>query len=359
MGKQYATLKDVARRAHTSTATVSYILNGAQDRYVSDELRQRVLTAAQELNYVKSALASGLKGKSRGIIAITVPQFTNIFFSRLVLAVEQVARAQGYVVTMCNTFDDPDREREVLESLIQQRVDGIILIPSERSTQNYEQIRRIGVPTVIAERPMLDYGYEIYDYILIDNFDLAYRSTRYLIEKGHRNIAFLTWEAQVVSLQERLRGYQAALQEADIPYRPEYVLQGPFSPEAGCRMTRRMLDTLPQATAVVYGYHFYAQGGLPVLRENGVRIPEDLSVFVIGDPDWVSLYSPPLAHMELPAAKVGETAAQVLFERISSATNGKTVPSTVRRMFPGTFVEGSSIKFIRPDDPDGKKEEKL
>ena len=96
-----------------------------------------------------------------------------------------------------------------------------------------------------------------------------------------------------------------------------------------------------------------------MLRENGVRIPEDLSVFVIGDPDWVSLYSPPLAHMELPAAKVGETAAQVLFERISSATNGKTVPSTVRRMFPGTFVEGSSIKFIRPDDPDGKKEEKL
>ena len=72
MGKQYTTLKDVARRAHTSTATVSYILNGVQDRYVSDELRQRVLTAAQELNYVKSALASGLKGKSRGIIALSL-----------------------------------------------------------------------------------------------------------------------------------------------------------------------------------------------------------------------------------------------------------------------------------------------
>ncbi len=214
MPQKYVTLKEVAKRAHTSTATVSYVINGGKGRYVSDELRGRVMEAARELNYVKSALASGLKGKQRGVIAVTVPQFDNIFFTRLVLAVEQVAAQQGYLVTVSNTFDEPDRENKVIESLIQQRVDGIILIPNEKSGCNYENLRRLGIPMVIAERPLLDGEY---DYVLMDNFEAAYLATSHLVKRGHRQIAFLTWDARAASLKERLRGYQAALQEQGIP----------------------------------------------------------------------------------------------------------------------------------------------
>jgi len=339
MPQKYVTLKDVAERAHTSTATVSYVLNGGTGRYISDELRERVLKAAQELNYVKSALASGLKGKKRGVIAITVPQFTNIFFSRIVLAVEQVAIEHSYLVTVSNTFDDPDRERKVIDSLIQQRVDGVVLIPNEYGKSNYESLHRIGIPTVVAERPLLDGDY---DYVLMDNFEAAYLSTRYLLQHGHRNIAFLTWDAQANSLQKRLIGYQAALEEQNVPFKPEYVFQDEFTPEAGARMTERLL-ALPDITAVVYGYHIQAQGGLPVLRQASVSIPDDLSVVIIGDPEWINLHTPSLTHFTLPSDQVGETAAKILLDRIN---NNGNYSSAQRILLSGSLVEGNSVKTI-------------
>lgn len=340
MPQKYVTLKEVAKRAHTSTATVSYVINGGKGRYVSDELRGRVMEAARELNYVKSALASGLKGKQRGVIAVTVPQFDNIFFTRLVLAVEQVAAQQGYLVTVSNTFDEPDRENKVIESLIQQRVDGIILIPNEKSGCNYENLRRLGIPMVIAERPLLDGEY---DYVLMDNFEAAYLATSHLVKRGHRQIAFLTWDARAASLKDRLRGYQAALQEQGIPYRPEIVFQEPFTAESGRSMTERLIQSESSITAIVYAYHVQAQGGLPVLRGAGFKIPEDVSVVVIGDPEWMTLYTPPLTHVTLPSDKVGETAARILLDRI---TNSGNYSFTSRILHSGSLMEGNSVKDL-------------
>ena len=113
MEGQYATLKDVAERAGTTAATVSYILNGSTKRYVSEDMRRRVEAAAKELNYVKSSAASSLKGKKRKIIAVLVPQFANQMFTELVLGVERVADRYGYILSICNTFDDPQRELEI------------------------------------------------------------------------------------------------------------------------------------------------------------------------------------------------------------------------------------------------------
>ena len=341
MPQKYVTLKEVAERAHTSTATVSYVINGGKGRYVSDELRSRVMEAARELNYVKSALASGLKGKQRGVIAVTVPQFDNIFFTRLVLAVEQVAAQQGYLVTVSNTFDQPDRENKVIEGLIQQRVDGIILIPNEKSGCNYESLKRLGIPMVIAERPLLDGEY---DYVLMDNFEAAYLATSYLVKRGHQQIAFFTWDAMAASLKERLRGYQAALQERGIPYLPELVFQEPFTPECGRKMTEKLMESGYPVTAIVYAYHIHAQGGLPVLRSAGVKIPEDLSVVVIGDPEWMTLYTPPLTHVTLPSDKVGETAAKILLDRIANSGN---YSSRSRILHSGSLVEGNSVKNLK------------
>ncbi len=338
--RRYVTLKDVAERANTSVATASYVLNGGKGRYVTDELRRSVESAARELNYVRSALASGLKGRQRGVIAVTVPQFSNVFFTRLVLSVEEVALEHGYLVTVNNTFDDPERETKVVESLIQQRVDGVILIPSKQSERNYENLQRMGITTVVAERPVLD---AVYDYVLVDNFEAAYSLTNHLLERGHTEIAFFTWDAENVSLRERQSGYRAALQEHGIPYRPEYVREIAFTIENGRRVTEEFLQKRSKCTALIYGYHIFAEGGIPVLQRAGVRIPEDLSVAVIGDPDWLPLCDPALTHVTLPSAEVGTEAARMLFDRILDSDN---YPSVRRVLIPGTLVEGNSVKKL-------------
>lgn len=337
--KKYVTLKEVAELAETSTATVSYVLNGGTGRYVSDELRKRVLDAAKELNYVKSALASGLKGKQRGVIAVTVPQFANIFFSRLVLAVEQVAMEQNYLVTVSNTFDDPERENKVVDSLIQQRVDGIILIPNEHSSCNYENLRRIGIPTIVAERPVLDGDY---DFVSIDNFEAGYQATRYLLERGHRSIAFLAWDTKAVNLQQREKGYQAALEEAGVPLKPEYILHDTSSPEGGARMSEK-ISGMKEVTALIYAFHVQAQGGLPVLRQAGVMIPDELSVVVIGNPEWINIHTPSLTHVVLPSDEVGKNAAKILLDRINDSGN---YSSACQIQLAGSLVEGNSVKTI-------------
>ncbi len=344
MQPKYATLRDVAKHAKTSTATVSYVLNDVKGRYVSAELRERVLNSAKELHYVKSVFASGLRGQHRGIIGITFPQFTNIFFSRLALAVEQIANEHGYLVTICNTFEDPERERAVLEAFLQQRIDGLLLIPVDTPTNNLDLIEHIGIPSVIVERPLLGAPLKDYNYVGMDNFNTAYLATKSLIERGHRNIAFTTWHANTPSLQERQRGYRVALAEANIPVRDDFIFHGAFSAQAGAENTLEFIQTVcHETTALVYGYHVHAQGGLPVLRDHGVRIPEDLSVIVLGDPEWVDLHTPSLTHMTLPATEIGTKAAQVLFERIAHKGN---YTSTVTDLIVGSLVEGNSIKTV-------------
>ena len=142
------TIKDVAKLAGTSIATVSYVFS-ERERPLRPELREKVLQAAAELGYVKNAAASSLKGKRRGILAVLVAQFANTFFTRMCVDIESIAREQGYVVTLCNSDEDPAQERLILERLIAQRIDGCILCPALAREENAALLRQYQIPYVI------------------------------------------------------------------------------------------------------------------------------------------------------------------------------------------------------------------
>ena len=137
----YATIKDVAKLAGTSTATVSYVLNGNTERVMSPQLRQRVLDAAHELHYTKSAVASSLRAKQRGLVSILIPQFSNIYFTRVCESVEDVVFANDFMPMICDTREEPERERRLLENAVAQRVDGIILGPTNAGWENTALLR--------------------------------------------------------------------------------------------------------------------------------------------------------------------------------------------------------------------------
>lgn len=338
----YVTLKDVAERAGTTAATVSYVLNGNSGRYISDDMRRRVQQAAEELGYVKSSAASSLKGKKRKIIAVLVPQFANQFFTQLVLGVEEIADRYGYILSICNTFDDPDRELEVINRTQSQRVDGYIIIPSREGVKNTAQIRKIGVPMVVTDR-RLDVDEE-YFYVSVQNYESTVLGIDYLLQKGHRKIIYIGWQADFGGLEQRMKAYRDMLKKYQVPEEDVLIYNGAFTEESGVELTDRALKEHPDATAILYAYNVQARGGVNELIRLGKEPGKQISVLVIGAPDWVQTGNNHLTCVDLHGREVGRSSAEMLFEMLNQETE-KLTPYT--KEIPAELLEGTSVKDIK------------
>lgn len=333
-----ATIRDVAARAGTSIATVSYVLND-KNRYLRPELRERVMLAARELGYVKNAAARSLKGLQRGILAVLVPQFGNNFFTRMCVEIEAIAQRAGFVVMICNSDEKPEQERAIIERLVSQRIDGCILSPALSRIDSTLLLQRRRVPYVILERTLGTVTPE-HDFVGHDNFQSGYIATRALLEAGHRRIAFLGWDSPIPNINDREHGYRAALAEAGVTVEPDWVQVGPLSEDSG----RRLAERLPIGTisaAVLATHHEMAKGILMSLQDRNLRWPDDLSLVLIGTPDWVDLVRPGLACVERPELEMGAAAASLLLEKLKNPGYRQA-----RTILPTRFVAGGSIRTI-------------
>lgn len=213
-----ATLKDVAQRAGVSSATVSYVLNGKQS--VSEKTKQRVLEAVRQLDYVPDLNARGLSTRDSKLIGVVVPQtepgehlmFQNTFYSEVLGSIEYYARQNGYH----------------------------ILISATDANESYQQMKESQIPIVLIDSYCNDYYYHN---IRIDNAYGSYLATRYILQNGHREIAFLVGRLQENGvMKKRLTGYQKALAEFGVPYQPDYVLEGQIDYESGVQHARRTVS---------------------------------------------------------------------------------------------------------------------
>ncbi len=308
------TIKDVAIRASTSIATVSYVLSNAK-RYIRPELRERVLSSAAEIGYVKNAAASSIKGKHRGILAVLVAQFGNTFFTRMCVEIVSIARQEGYVVTLCNSDEDPEQERIILERLIAQQIDGCILCPALSLEENTQLLRHHRIPYVILERSFPDSKAE-HNFVGHDNFQSGYLATHRLLEAGHRRVAFSGWNSPIPNVCERVDGYRFALREFGIPAEHELVLNGDLSAEAGRRMGAQLIES--GVTAAVLGHHETAKGTLLHFQDRAVRWPEDISLLMIGTPEWAGVLSPQLTCIQRPEHDMAVASANLLLNSIKT-----------------------------------------
>ena len=319
MSKQYATLKDVAKLANTTAATVSYVLNDSKGRYISTEMRERVLHAAKTLDYIKSSAASSLRGKQRKMIAVLVPQYSNQFFTNLILAIENIASLYGYILSICNTFDDPDREKDVIQMMQQQRMDGYIIIPTRKGNENTEQLRKMEIPMVIVDRS-LD-NVEEYNRVSTSNYQCSYVGVNHLIEKGHKKIAFVGWESGVTDLICREEAYIDALVKNKISLKNKFIFNDSFESDTGYKMTKNIIETHKEITAIFYAYNIQALGGVKYLKENNVKIGEDISIAMIGTPDWAIVEN--FTCIDQKAYNLGRIAAEMIFNAINNETQSK------------------------------------
>lgn len=310
-----ATMKDVARLAGVSTSTVSHVVNNT--RFVSDEIRERILKAVADLNYSPSALARSLKLNQTRTLGMMVTTSNNPFFAEVVAGVERICYQRGYTLVLCNTEGDPERLSHNLEVLLQKRIDGLLLMCTEARSASAEVFgRHPAVPIVVMDWGPLN---TIADRIQDNSALGGYLATRHLIEQGHSRIGLITGPLDKLPAQSRQQGYRQALEEADIPFRAEYVVEGDFEFTGGISGMHQLLALAEPPSAVFAGNDVSAVGVYQALYRAGLRVPQDISVVGYDDIELSRYLTPPLTTIHQPQAELCRQAVDTLLERIQGA----------------------------------------
>jgi LacI family transcriptional regulator len=312
-----ATIEDVARHAGVSISTVSRVFNGT--RFVSPEVAARVRAAAQELHYQPSRAARVLRGNRSNILGLLITNIQNPFFTALVRGVEDIAHERGYSVILCNSDENPQKERQYIEVLCAERVAGAIVVPTREHQPAISLFHKHRIPVVAVDRRVKD---EEVDSILVDNVRGAREAVLHLISNGYRRIGIITGPLSTTTGRERLEGYRRALEEAGLPYDPRLVRSGPFKESTGRTFTRELLDLEERPSALFLGNNLIALGALDVLQERDMRIPQDIALVSFDETPWAHLNAISLTTIAQPVYELGSTAALRLFQRLQPTTAG-------------------------------------
>jgi LacI family transcriptional regulator len=323
-----ATTKDVALRAGVSVSTVSHVLNAT--RFVAPERRERVLLAMRDLGYEPNAVARSLRVNRSRAIGLIISDIGNPFFTAVVRGVEDAAQAAGYIVILCNSDEDPDKEETYLRQLRSNRVDGLILAPAGVAHAYLRALVRQASPVVFIDRevPTLEVSA-----VVLANEPAAYAAVGHLIELGHRRIGMIIGRPEVSTTAQRRAGYERALLGARVEIDPRLVQEGGSKVEPGREAADRLLDLAERPTAIFSANNQMTIGALAAFEERGVRVPDDMAVVSFDDFAWAGFFRPPLTTVAQPTYELGRRAIEVLLRRIE---DGSAPPERIE--LPGTLV---------------------
>jgi LacI family transcriptional regulator len=309
------TIADVARVVGVSMMTVSRVINNKGD--VSPATRQRVLQVIEDLGYRPSGIARGLATQHTGTLGLVVPDIANPFFAEVARGVENIAHAQGYNVFLCNTNEDQNRELDVLNSLAEKWVDGIVLCSSRLDNDALLEVTQ-SHPAVVLVNRRLEADASGVSTVLVDDLTGARMATEHLIHTGHKNIGFLTGPPGSRSGQWRVQGYRETMQSAGIPILPPWMQSCSPIAAHGCEIAKVLLSVHPEITALLCYNDLVAVGALKAYQEAGLRVPEDVAVVGFDDIPLAALVTPSLTTCHIPRYDLGARAVELLLEQISS-----------------------------------------
>ncbi|KNC90862.1 ribose operon transcriptional repressor RbsR [Trabulsiella odontotermitis] len=308
-----ATMKDVARVAGVSTSTVSHVIN--KDRFVSEAITAKVEAAIKNLNYAPSALARSLKLNQTRTIGMLITASTNPFYSELVRGVERSCFERGYSLVLCNTEGDEQRMNSNLETLMQKRVDGLLLLCTETHQPSREIMQRYpSVPMVMMDWAPFDGDCDLIQDNSLFGGDMA---TQYLIDTGHTRIACISGPLDKTPARLRLEGYRAAMHRAGFAITEGYEITSDFEFGGGFEAMNKLLALPVPPDAVFAGNDAMAVGAYQALYQAGLRIPQDMAVIGYDDIELARYMTPPLTTVHQPKDELGELAIDVLIHRMA------------------------------------------
>lgn len=313
-----STITDVAKLARVSISTVSRVLNDSAS--VRPELRERVLNASEQLDYQPNTLARSLRRNESATIGMLIPDSTNPFFAEIAKGVEAYCYQHGYNAIMCNTAEDADRAEAYLDSLSQQRVAGFIVVTPPKLEQRLRRFCEQGYPLVIVDRfiPELEA-----DSVVSDNYSGARQATHYLVLLGHERIGFISPKSDLEIVKARWAGIKDELATTGLSVDPALVYKQPDNlPHSGYAGARNLLSLRYPPTAIFAFNDLLALGVLHYAHEQGIVVPNDLSVIGFDDIDIAQYAVPSLTTISQPKYELGRKAAEVLLQGIQEGKTG-------------------------------------
>ncbi len=305
-------IRDVAERAGVSSATVSRVL--ANKPHVSADVRSRVLAAAKTLNYRPNRIARSLRVQRSRFIGLVVSDIQNPFFNRIVRAVEDTMLPHGFAVFLCNTDENPERERLYLDLFLDEQVAGIILTPTRADAAAYRAFAGAGIPLAVIDRQVTGLGV---DRVVSDNREAARGAVAQLARGGHTRIGTILSELSITTGQARFEGYRQALAEAGLPLEPSLGAFGKPVETEGYRLVEQLLRLPNPPTALFTGSKLLTLGVLRYLYEHDIGVPEDVALASFDALDWQP-HAPEMLSVVQPAYEIGAKASELLLTRMGA-----------------------------------------
>ena len=336
--RKAATMNDVAKLANVSQSTVSRVLSGKEQPIpIGDDTRQRVLDAVAQLKYQPNLHAGSLRGQKTLMIAMMIADITNPFYHSMVRAVQDHANTYAYDVMITNSDHTLEGEKHFMESVIRRPVDGIFMVPYHLDETDLDElIERTGACIAAVgqhiNHPQVDIAYGNDEQATHEVVSWLHR------EKGHKQIGFIGVTDHFPAGRRRRRGFEKALQEADLTMPAGYEQVGDWSPESGYQAMQQLLMLPERPTAVFISNDMMAIGAMEAIKQANLTIPEDIAIVGFDNIPAASWVYPRLTTVAQHPGKMGEHLSKAIFERINGEYNG---PSR-RIEVPLNFIERES-----------------
>jgi DNA-binding LacI/PurR family transcriptional regulator len=307
-------IKDIARSAGVHHSTVSRALH--KSPLVTNATAERIRQIAIDAGYTPSAVARSLAAQKTRTIGVVVTEMTDPFHHEIISGLDEVASAHGYSVIIATSQTDSEREMLVVRSFHERRVDAIVVMSSRVGVRYMSLLSERKIPIVLLNNQRRS---EFVHSVGIDNVEAAFDAVRYLVELGHRRIAYLGNQLGMYSDSERFLGYRQALDESDIPFQSELVAYCAYDPEAAGKEIEKLL-TSPNRPTAVFCYNDMLALGVMQSARKYVRIPQDFSVVGFDDLFFARFLEPPLTTVLQPKQEMGRLAMELVIQLLTGET---------------------------------------
>jgi LacI family transcriptional regulator len=334
-------IRDLAEILGLSVTTVSRVLNNKTEKYrIGEATKQRVIKAANEYNYIPNKLARGLKLERTDTLGLIIPDISNPFFADIAQSIERQARAKGYSLILCDSGDDANVEKDLINLLISHRVEGIIIAPVGTEFETIKQTHRSGMPIVVIDRCPPEIGLP---YITSDNYQGGYDAVNYLISMGHHKIACIQGIPKSQPTIDRVRGYKDALISNNLTVDPGMIVGDDYSTENGYMQTRILFSMDDPPTAIFALSNMISLGVIKATSEMGLKIPDNISLISFDEQPYSAFFGTPMTTVDQKKSEMGQLATDILLKFIANEEYRK---KTLNMTLKTNLIIRDSVKKI-------------
>jgi LacI family transcriptional regulator len=309
MANQKVSIVDIAKKSGVSISTVSRVLNGKADEYrISEKSQQKIKETARKLNYVPNQFAASLKSGKTNTIALIIPSLSNPFFAEIASEINAEVRNRGYITIIGDSDENPDSENEELMQMEARNMEGLVIAPCSQNWKTIKKLHEQGRPIVCIDRYFEDLDIP---YVSTDNYEGAVMATKHLIDNGHTQIACVQGLKDSVPNKLRIAGFRDTMISAGIK---EFSIVGDdFSVQNGYKEMKLLLQKKKRPTAIFTLSNTIAMGCMQALREENIKIPEDISIITFDDHPYLDYLATPLTCVTQPTREICRIAVKHLF----------------------------------------------